>query len=62
MKTLTGTVTYVDNIILAPESHSSVELVDVTDPNAEPTVIAKAFIYSMGRRPPCHSASNTTPT
>lgn len=51
MDTIRGTVTYEEDIILAPESITTVELVDVTDKDNEPVVVAEGFVNGFGAPP-----------
>ena len=53
MKVIQGTLNYVADIILAPESTVTVELVDVTDAtaNSPGTVIADTVFHKPGRPP-----------
>ena len=51
IKSITGTVTYVEDIILAPESVAKVELIDITDSATSPTVIAESYVNARGRPP-----------
>lgn len=51
MDTIRGTVTYEEDIILAPESVTRVELLDVTAPDESPTVIAESFVNGFGTPP-----------
>jgi putative lipoprotein len=49
--TLTGTVTYVQRNALTPEAVVQVELRDVSDPQAEPALVAKQVIRKPGQVP-----------
>lgn len=51
IQSLTGTVTYVEDIILAPESVAKVELVDITDSRVTPAVVADTYVHARGRPP-----------
>lgn len=51
MDTIRGTVTYEEDIILAPESVTKVELLDVTAPGETPTVVAESFVNGFGAPP-----------
>ncbi|HKJ17968.1 MAG TPA: YbaY family lipoprotein [Xanthomonadales bacterium] len=51
METIRGTVTYEEDIILAPESITTVELIDVTAADEEPIVIAEGFVAGFGAPP-----------
>ncbi len=51
MKTIRGTVTYEEDIILAPESITTVELIDVTAQDEEPQVVAEGYVAGFGAPP-----------